>query len=117
MAGQRRGAVVAGVALLAVVVGIVATVVILRKPVLGGYAVVTEFDGTPKLVVRTVALELLTFETVTEEHTRFEELEARPLQGWRDIHWAYFTRFLAPYGMKPEKNMPVVMERFEIVCR
>lgn len=87
-----------------------------NRPMLGGYTVVTEFDGTPKLVLRTMSLELLTFETVTEAQTHLESPSARSVQAWRDIHWGYFTRVLSPYGVKPQMSMPVVAERFDVVC-
>ena len=34
---------------------------------------------------------------------------------WRKVHWEFFTRELSPFGRTPEKSMPVVCERFNVV--
>lgn len=34
---------------------------------------------------------------------------------WREAHWAAFTRELEMAGRRPELDMPVVCERFDVV--
>lgn len=87
-----------------------------RAPIPGGLVVITDYDGLPVLLVRTAELTYLTFATVTEEHTALDGPGARPLDAWRRIHWDFFTRTLAPHGLAPEADMPVVLERFELLC-
>lgn len=87
-----------------------------RKPVRDGYTVVMGPDREPRLLLRTVELQMLTFETITEDHARFDGPGARELSRWRDIHLAFFTRELARHGMQPQSDMPVVLERFKVIC-
>jgi uncharacterized protein YhfF len=87
-----------------------------RTPVLGGLLVITDFTGLPVLLARTIELTDLTFQTVSEEHTAYDGPGARSLDAWRRIHWDFFTRTLAPHGLAPAMTMPVVLERFEVLC-
>lgn len=88
-----------------------------KAPVAGGYTVVTDFSGRPQLLLRTVAVTTQRFDEITERESRHEGPAVRPLQAWRKVHWAYFERVLAPLGKAPSPDMPVTMERFELVCR
>ncbi len=87
-----------------------------KTPVVGGYMMVTDFEGTPALIVRTTKLETVPYDEITEEHTQIDGPAVRPLDVWDRVHWAYFERNLEPKGMAPERDMPVVVEQFELVC-
>lgn len=84
-------------------------------PVLGGYNVVTERDGTPRAVTRTVEVSRRAFEDVDAQFA-FDEGEGdRSLAFWRDAHWKFFGRECEALGLTPSPNMPVVLERFELL--
>jgi len=87
-----------------------------RTPVVGDVVVVTDFAGRPGAVVRTTSVRTLPFNEVTEEDSRHEGPPVRPLEAWRRVHWAYFTRELAPLGLQPSEVLPVTVERFELLC-
>jgi uncharacterized protein YhfF len=85
------------------------------SPVLGGYNVVTEFDGTPRAVTRTVEVSRRAFQDVDAQFA-FDEGEGdRSLAFWREAHWSFFGRECASLGLEPSPSMPVVLERFELL--
>jgi uncharacterized protein YhfF len=87
-----------------------------RTPVVGDIVVITDFAGRPGAVVRTTSVRIVPFNEVTEDDSRYEGPPVRPLAAWRRVHWAYFTRELAPLGQQPSEILPVTIERFELLC-
>ena len=85
-------------------------------PVAGGYSVVTDSDGKPRVLLLTTSLKTLPYNQITEEETQYEGPNARALEVWRQIHWPYFSRALELKGKTPTEEMPVTLERFEVVC-
>lgn len=85
-------------------------------PVVDDIVVVTDFEGRPGAVVRTTSVRTVAFNEVTEADSRHEGPPVRPLEAWRRVHWAYFTRELAPLGLSPSETLPVTIERFELLC-
>jgi uncharacterized protein YhfF len=84
-------------------------------PVLGGYNVLTEFDGTPRAVTRTTYVARLAFEDVDAQFAWDEGEDERTLESWRQGHWNYFSHECAAMGVEPSQQMPVVLERFELL--
>jgi uncharacterized protein YhfF len=87
-----------------------------RTPVVGDIVVVTDFAGRPGAVVRTTSVRIVPFNEITADDSRYEGPPVRPLDAWRRVHWAYFTRELAPLGQQPSETLPVTVERFELLC-
>jgi uncharacterized protein YhfF len=86
-----------------------------EAPFVGGYSVVTDFDGTPKCVVKTTELRVVPFNEVDAEFA-FDEGEGdQSLDYWREVHWDYFSRRCAAIGKEPTTEMPVNCERFELL--
>jgi len=84
-------------------------------PILDGYSVVTDFEGNPKIVVRTAELRVLPFNEVDEKFA-FDEGEGdQSLDYWREVHWDYFSRRCAEIDREPSLSMPVICERFEVL--
>jgi uncharacterized protein YhfF len=86
------------------------------KPIEGGYSIVLDETGEARAVLRTTLVKTLRFDEVTEEYSQYEGKPVRPLEQWRAVHVRYFTRMLAPLGKEPASDMPVTLERFEVVC-
>ena len=76
-------------------------------PVVGRCDIAANWDGTPALVIRTVAIEQVRFCDVTEA---LAHAEGEMLEGWRRGHQAYFER---NGGFDPE--MMLVFEHFQVV--
>ena len=85
-------------------------------PVVGGYTVVTDFDGKPSALLLTTSVKTLPFSQITEEATQYEGPNARSLEVWRQIHWHFFARVLELKGKVPTDDMPITVERFEVIC-
>ncbi|HSK71084.1 MAG TPA: ASCH domain-containing protein, partial [Pyrinomonadaceae bacterium] len=84
-------------------------------PIVGGYSVITDFDGNPKCVVRTSELRVLPFKDV-DTGFAFDEGEGdQSLDYWRQVHWDYFAGRCAKLGREPSLEMPVNCERFELL--
>lgn len=84
-------------------------------PTLGGYSVVTDFDGNPKCVVQTIEARVVPFNAVDAEFA-FEEGEGdQSLDYWRQAHWDYFSKDYLEIGKEPSVEMPVICERFRLL--
>ncbi len=84
-------------------------------PRVGDLSVITDWEGNAKCVIRTLSVEIVPFEDVSEEFAATEGEGDGSLEYWRKGHWAYFSQELAELGREPVLDMPVVCERFEVV--
>ncbi len=86
-----------------------------RLPKVGDAGVITDWHGTPRLVVVTRQVEIRRYDDVDSDFARAEGYLKDPLNEWREVHWAYFSRRCAELGRTPSADMPVVCERFSLV--
>src|SRR5262245_6490297 len=84
-------------------------------PVPDGYSVVTEHDGTPRAVIRTVWLETRPLSEVDAQFAWDEGEGDRTLPDWLDGHARYFKRECERLGRTFSPSMPVALERFELL--
>jgi uncharacterized protein YhfF/GNAT superfamily N-acetyltransferase len=84
-------------------------------PVPDGYNVVTEHDGTPRAVIRTVWLDTRPLADVDAQFAWDEGEGDRTLPDWLDGHTRYFTRECARLGRPFSPAMRVTLERFELL--
>lgn len=80
-----------------------------------GYSVVTEFDGTPRAVIRTTVLERRKFRDVDAAFAWDEGEGDRTLPDWKDGHWRYFVRECESLGKTMSEDAEVALERFELL--
>jgi uncharacterized protein YhfF/GNAT superfamily N-acetyltransferase len=80
-----------------------------------GYSVVTERDGTPRCVIRTTQLERRALNQVDAQFAWDEGEGDRTLADWLDGHRRFFTRECAREGVPFAEDMPVQLERFELL--
>ena len=76
----------------------------------------TDWGGTPLCVIETTHVEIVPFDRVDEGFAATEGEGDGTLRYWRDAHWRFFSRECARIGRQPDLSMPVVCERFEVVC-
>jgi uncharacterized protein YhfF len=86
-------------------------------PKIGDFAVVTDWEGKARCVIRTTAVKLLPYFSVREEHTRLEGVGDKSLEHWKKVHWNNFTRELAQFDKTPKESMIVVFEQFEMLFK
>ena len=79
------------------------------KPVVGRCDIITEWDGTPAVVVRTVSVEEMPLNEISEDFA-LAEGENETYREWYDDHRRYFER---NGGWAPD--MMMICERFEVV--
>jgi uncharacterized protein YhfF len=86
-----------------------------RLPQPGDVAIVTDWAGAPRAVLVTRRVEVVRYADVDEDFARAEGYVNDPLDEWREVHWAYFSRRCAELGRVASLDMPVVCEWFELV--
>jgi uncharacterized protein YhfF len=88
-------------------------------PAIGDIGIVLDHLEQPKMITRTVKIEIMPFGEVTAEFAaregEGEGAEAGTLEYWRRVHWQYFTRECARIGREIDESMPVVCESFDVV--
>lgn len=86
-------------------------------PVVGGYSVLTDSTDTPRAVLKTTGLMTLPFNQITEKETALDGPAVRSLDVWRPIHVTFFANELKARGKSFAEDMPVTVEKFEVVCK
>jgi uncharacterized protein YhfF len=86
-----------------------------RLPQAGDVSVVTDWSGAPRAVLVTRRVDIRRYEDVDADFARAEGYVRDPLDEWREVHWAYFSRRCAELGRAASLDMPIVCERFEVV--
>lgn len=84
-------------------------------PQVGDLAIVTDWEGIPKAVVRTSKVEVVKFKDVTAAYAFIEGEGDRSLDYWKTTHWAYYTNEMEPFGEFPTEDMEIVCEYFETI--
>jgi uncharacterized protein YhfF len=85
-------------------------------PAQGDFAVVTDFDGLPTMVLRTTDVRIMTFDTVPASFAIAEGEGDLSLDYWRREHWRFFLRECERVGREATPDMPLVCEWFEVVA-
>ena len=83
-------------------------------PEAGAMGILLDGRGRPRALVSVTAVTVLPFDEVDEEHARAEGEGDRTLASWRDDHEAFF-RAHDPRDRGFRPDMPVVLERFEVL--
>lgn len=76
--------------------------------------IVTDSGGRPRALLRTTAVQVCPFDQVDAEHALLEGEGDGSLAYWRRVHEAFFTEHAAA-GHRFSPQMPVVLERFELL--
>ncbi|OEH94406.1 ASCH domain-containing protein [Bacillus solimangrovi] len=86
-------------------------------PEIGLHNIILDGDGNAVAIVETIAVEVVLFDEVTEEHAHLEGEGDRSLRYWRDVHEAFFKRELEAVDIQFHDKIPVVCERFQLVYK
>ena len=86
-----------------------------NAPIENGYSVVTDFEGRPKCVIRTVEIRHVPFLEVDAAFAYDEGEDDRSLESWRRIHRDYYSKESAQLGFEFNENSIVCCERFELL--
>jgi uncharacterized protein YhfF len=80
----------------------------------GVLGIVLDGDGHPRALVATTEVEVVAFDAVGEDHAFAEGEGDRTLASWREGHERFFREH-DPHGRGFRPDMPVVLERFEVL--
>ena len=81
----------------------------------GGYSVVTDFDGNPQCVIQTTEARRLPFGEVDEQFA-FDEGEGdQTLEYWRRAHRKFFIECCRDLGIEFDESMMISCKRFKVL--
>lgn len=81
----------------------------------GDFAIVTDWSGAARAIIRTSVVDIRRFGDVDEEFARIEGEGDLTLSWWRAAHQGYYTRVLAGTDHVVNEDLQVVCEQFELV--
>ena len=79
-------------------------------PHIGDFMVVTDWEGNAKCIVKTTAVKLRPFFSITDDYARTAGYD--DLQQWKEAHWEQYTKELEPFDRVPRESMIVVCQEF-----
>jgi uncharacterized protein YhfF len=81
--------------------------------IVGGYSIVTDFDGNPQCVIQTTEVRFLPFNEVDPEFA-FDEGEGdRTLEYWRREHRKFFIECCRELDLEFDESIMVCCKRFK----
>ena len=84
-------------------------------PRVGAAIILIDFDGSPALLIRLTDIREVSFGEITAEHTVIDGPPVRDLSIWKPLHTRYWNALLAPFDMTVSDDMPVWIEKFELL--
>ncbi|WP_321276144.1 ASCH domain-containing protein [Thiomicrorhabdus indica] len=86
-------------------------------PEVGNLQIVTDWNGKPTSIIRTLKVTECAFNEVTEEFAVLEGEGDKTLDWWRKVHWDFFSKECFELGIQATPNMILVLEQFELVYK
>ncbi|HEX8370516.1 MAG TPA: ASCH domain-containing protein [Pyrinomonadaceae bacterium] len=81
----------------------------------GGYSIITDFDGNPQCVIQTTEVRHLPFSEVDEQFA-FDEGEGdRTLEYWRRAHRKFFIECCRELEIEFDESMLISCKRFKLL--
>lgn len=74
-----------------------------------------DYDGAPTLVLRITGNEVVKFGDIDERVTGLDGPPVRDVAVWKPVHRDFWNGELKKHGMAVSDDMPVLVERFELV--
>jgi uncharacterized protein YhfF len=84
-------------------------------PRVGDAIILIDFDGTPALLIRLTDILDVLFGEITARHIAVDGTPVRDLAVWKPLHTRYWNSLLAPFAMTVTDDMPVWIEKFELL--
>ena len=81
-------------------------------PKVSDLAIVTDWKGNPKAIIKTTKIEHVAFNQITAEFAEIEGEGDKSLKYWKEVHQAYYEREMETYNDKFDENMIIVCEHF-----
>ena len=84
-------------------------------PKVGDLAIVTDWEGIPKAIVKTTRVEIVKFKDITPEYAKIEGEGDGSLAYWKKVHWEYYANEMKPFEEYPTEEMEIVCEYFKTI--
>lgn len=84
-------------------------------PKIGDIAIVTNWEGSPKAIIRTTKVEIVKFKDITEQYAHIEGEGDKSLEYWKKVHWDYYQNEMKGFNESPNEEMAIVCEYFETI--
>lgn len=82
-------------------------------PKAGDLAIITNWEGEPKAIIRITKVALVKLKDITPEYANREGEGNRSLAYWKQVHLEYYSREMKQYDESPHEEMEIVCEYFE----
>lgn len=80
----------------------------------GDMSVITDWEGTPRCVIRTTRVRIIPYKDITFDIAKLEG-EDDNLESWRRNHESFFREEGKELGYQFSEDMEVIFEEFEVV--
>lgn len=84
-------------------------------PKVGDIAIVTNWNGEPKAIIKTTKVEIVKFKDITAEYAYTEGEGDKSLEYWKKVHWDYYKKEMEEFGEYPNEGMEIVCEYFATI--
>lgn len=84
-----------------------------KLPKTGDLTIVTNWEGEPKAIIKTIRVEIVKFKNITPEYASVEGEGDKNLEYWKRVHWEYYSNEMKKFGESPTEDMEIVCEYFE----
>ncbi|MBE8720808.1 ASCH domain-containing protein [Sphingobacterium pedocola] len=84
-------------------------------PRVGDIAIVTNWEGEPRAIIKTTKVEIVKFKNITPEYAYTEGEGDKSLDYWKKVHLDYYKREMEELGEYPNEEMEIVCEYFETI--
>ncbi|WP_276702222.1 ASCH domain-containing protein [Chryseobacterium sp.] len=84
-------------------------------PKVGDLAIVTDWNGDPKAIIRTKKVEIVKYKDITPAYAQLEGEGDKTLEYWKKAHWKYYQNEMKEFNEFPTEEMKIVCEYFETI--
>lgn len=84
-------------------------------PQVGDLAIITNWDGVARAIVRTTKVEFVEFRRISSAYAYIEGEGDRSLDYWKKVHWEYYANEMKAFEEHPSEEMVIVCEYFETI--
>lgn len=81
------------------------------------YSVILDSNDNAVCIIKTIKVDIVPFDQVSDQHAYKEGEGDRSLSYWREVHEKFFTQCLAEVGLKFTPDMKVLCEEFVVVYK
>jgi uncharacterized protein YhfF len=86
-----------------------------ERPQPGDLIIVTDAGSEPGALIRVTGTEVVAFSAIGAEQLQHEGPALREPDAWRKVHRAFWTPALHAMGREPSDDMPILVQRFELL--